>query len=617
MKSLALYQLRQQRLLEQQLGAELERLNTHGARNLLGHARPYLIDQHFDQNTPTVAGLYWLCTSHRSLLTLNEQEYLNNYITNHSQQIVQAVQQDLDALNTIRTNLVEQRAPQPQACEPMVAQATHQLEKELAFFESLLEYRASPTALRQLATKIDARVGIEFEMIHPDARDEDAVTEPDMSEDRPVQSIYDLIEFYDDGDFNSSRQLERLQAELEEAYAMWLWDQAAWRFDRGGYADAENLVQEKIINNNPIQPWIDEWIESHTTSESQPSELQDLADQAYEIFIQAEVDHEIRYEDDVYQEVREEWMEEWVSNAGDKQSEFLRDEHSVYDLGDAVNQFGLTWPYWEQEGSDSLSEIADSITDGIAEPVSLSHSRGYTQYVLTTDSSIDTEAGELGIELVSPPLTIDNLITDLGLVYAWAKDNNIRTNRSTGLHINVSVSGYNVDNLDYTKLALLVGDRYVLQQYQRLSNAFTSSAMGKIQNQIANLSPSDLETVLKTLKGGFDQTASALIHAPATNKYTSINIKSDRVEFRSPGGNWLDRTPESILNTVFRFVVALDAALDPEKYRKEYLKKLYATISKQADTAEQKDMMSLFVDYAAGMINRPDLVEFLRQRRKS
>jgi hypothetical protein len=62
-------------------------------------------------------------------------------------------------------------------------------------------------------------------------------------------------------------------------------------------------------------------------------------------------------------------------------------------------------------------------------------------------------------------------------------------------------------------------------------------------------------------------------------------------------------------NTLRRFTVALSAAVDPEAYRQEYLKKLY----KLLDVSSEKDPLSYFAKFAAGELPRAALKSFVRQ----
>jgi hypothetical protein len=86
------------------------------------------------------------------------------------------------------------------------------------------------------------------------------------------------------------------------------------------------------------------------------------------------------------------------------------------------------------------------------------------RYIVEPDGSLEPDnPNDRGLEFVSPPLPIDEILSDLNKVKAWAKEYGCYTNDSTGLHINISVPGYSRENLDFVKLALLMGDKYVLR----------------------------------------------------------------------------------------------------------------------------------------------------------
>jgi len=200
------------------------------------------------------------------------------------------------------------------------------------------------------------------------------------------------------------------------------------------------------------------------------------------------------------------------------------------------------------------------------------------------------------------------MISDLNKVKAWAKQRGCYTNDSTGLHINVSVPGFDNDKLDYVKLALLLGDQYVLDQFGRTGNTYAKSAMGMIKERIAQR-PEDAAAMLQKMKTGLGELATKVIHSGTTSKYTSINTKEGYIEFRSPGGDWLNENFDKIETTLLRFVVALDAAMDPAKYRDEYLKKLYTVLKPQ----DQNDTLSYFAKFAAGELPKAALKSFIRQ----
>jgi hypothetical protein len=105
----------------------------------------------------------------------------------------------------------------------------------------------------------------------------------------------------------------------------------------------------------------------------------------------------------------------------------------------------------------------------------------------------------------------------------------------------------------------------------------------------------ELKAVMNKMKEGLTLAASKIIHTGYTSKYTSINTKEGYIEFRSPGGNYLDDPVEKLTNTALRMALALRIATDENMYKKEYQKRLYKVLN---DAGEQDDLVK-FKNYVA------------------
>jgi hypothetical protein len=110
-------------------------------------------------------------------------------------------------------------------------------------------------------------------------------------------------------------------------------------------------------------------------------------------------------------------------------------------------------------------------------------------------------------------------------------------------------------------------------------------------------------------------------------KYMSVHPQDGYIEFRGPGGDYLNKEGEiedTLKNTMLRLAYAMSIAGSPELYRREYAKKLYkvlsgykgAEISKDAkdtryktkiETEDENPFMRLFADYSAGAISGDEL----------
>ena len=436
----------------------------------------------------------------------------------------------------------------------------------------LTELNMSPTGLKVKAANIDALVGMEFEMYVPGAAvpdENDLEMVPDMDQNTRPYDIEDILTFYSRGDNPMGRnELARLKVRLQNEYDGYITQEIDnfWR-DEGFEYFKENFDTDDLDEGETIEDVWEEQGRQYWTIQSR--------------FVE---------------EQREDPPSErdWLRD---------RDWTSMEDIND---HFGFTWPYWKQEEPDEvqweMDDIAESFAVSVGRGVSVEGNGGNGEYGLTTDGSLNApnDPKDAGLEFISPPLTIDEMISDLQKVRRWARIHRCYTNEETGLHINVSIRGANWDNLDYVKLAILLGDQHVLEQFGRTGNMYAASAFEKIETQIRN-SPDTAMQMLEQMRKYMNAIASRTLHDLKTEKYTSINLKlkfspeKQRVEFRSPGGDYLGKNFDLIENTILRFVVALNSALDVNSDRREYISKLYKLLQKSNTKTDILKYYSLFV----------------------
>lgn len=515
--------------------------------------------------------------------------------------------------------------------------------------QQLDEINMSPSSLKQLASRINARAGMEFEMIVPNAENnEGGDMEPDYDEDPRTRSFGDIEEFFHDGNYNGRREIQRLMEQLRDRYYEWEIE----KIDNDWASDGEDYLRDWIHNNEWIEEdAVREHLESQGLSEDEVEaamaagniaprysklDVQQAAreaDENYDRYMEAKSAADDEFEElvtsewegrgNMYDYALDEYREENQGSADEE--EFLFDS-GLRHMSNISSEFDIQWPNWTSPygGKISAEEVAKDFAEAVGRSVKASgsyHSGGVQRpnaenlhYIVEPDSSLKADDGnDAGLEFVSPALPIAELLSDLDKVAKWASMYGCYTNNSTGLHINVSVEGWGGDigKLDYVKLALLMGDNYILDKFGRAGNTYCKSAMNEIKNRVGQR-PEDAGALLQKMKTGLDSLASKAIHSGVTNKFTSINTKDGYIEFRSPGGDWLGEyaaDPGKITNTLLRFVVALDAAVDPEKYKQEYLKKLYAILQPKT----HNDTLAYFAQYAAGAMPKAALKSFVRQ----
>jgi putative chitinase len=475
------------------------------------------------------------------------------------------------------------------------------LSQELKIFEEqdLFEINMGSKNLRKEAAKTGAIAGMEFEMIVPGMESDDPEMEPDYDSDERCRSIEDAVRFFHDGDYNGRREVERLRERMQNDFLEWRDDKL--RDDWG--SESEDYLRDWLRNNVNDDEW-------------NPDEL--TGDERNEVFDEFAANVDADPSSDYYNQAFDEWREEFQDNYDE--SDWL-DAEDLDLMSGIENAYEISWPHWTNMNSGEIDadQVADEFSRAVGREVRVNtryHQSGDRPgpnnqfYIVEPDASLDGDNdGDEGLEFVSPPMPIDELLKDLNAVKEWAGRMGVYTNSSTGLHINISVPNYSIDRLDYVKLALLLGDEYVLNQFGRASNTYTKSALGKVRDRVRS-NPEDAQRLLDKMKGQMGELASKAIHSGSTDKYTSINTKDGHIEFRSPGGDWLDDNFDKIENTLLRFTVAMSAALNPEAYREEYQKKLYKLL-----TQDQKgsDTIKYFADYVAGKIPKAALRSFVKQ----
>ena len=528
----------------------------------------------------------------------------------------------------------------------------------LAEAEELDEVRMSPTALKKFAASPAAKgilVGFEAELIFPDVRieDEDPEYEPDYEQDTRPSSIREVIEFFSNDEWGyglSERQQERLRDNLDEAYMEWYDEQMIQDFKQ----EADDLIKKVMIDE---KDWVQEdevrkqldmmditgadqeavlaagsRAPTFKTSTEQQAYMEEHPE--YEKYIEALGEAEELLDDLVQDSVRAQ-DKYWDAAIDDFRDYYSPSDDSGFfgDVGlrwmsDVSNRFDLGWPYMtsnnDGDGNIDIENVATSLEDVVQMPVTASG--GYHQatrkpgvWIVEPDSSLRAANDEDGgLEIISPPMPIEQAMQKLQAVIDWAQKRGCYTNSSTGLHMGVSLPGQQsfaeAENdaepapvaekpIDFVKLALFLGDQHVLKQFEREANNYCRSSLEKLKAK--NWSPQQIATAMEKMRGNLINLAYKDL-ADRSPGRDSINMKDNYVEFRSAGGDYLSKESDQgmafLENTLLRYVRALAIAGDPAAERQEYAKKLYKLISPEGDTT-----LDLFSKFATGEISSEQL----------
>ena len=510
--------------------------------------------------------------------------------------------------------------------------------KQFIIEQMLDEINMSPTSLRTLAGSITgAKAGIEFEMYVPNVNqpDEYAEPEPDMDYDRRVVNIEDIIDFFDDDAMNDGTTLNKLRKNLLDQYKEWKSEHQykQWRSEAEDYIGTYAEENDHFDFSGAIEDAFDE-LELTDKEKEEAKKSRDAAmgitnssdlpkTEAYRNwnkavvmagkmlaeFVQDEIDNQGR----VYQDAYEQWLED---QDGEDELTFLNNI-GIYKMSHLLDNYmySVSWPHvtYPTEGELDVEDVAGEFQAMIGRNVNFSDryhggTRDDVSYVVEPDGSLTSKdnSDDGGLEFISPPLPITEMLSDLKKIKDWAENKGCYTNESTGLHINVSIPNLNKTSLDYVKLALLLGDEHILREFDRIGNTYAASGLKQVRIMVQSR-PLEVISLLTKMTKVMDGLASQIIHNGTTSKFVSINNKQGYIEFRGPGGDWLGDNFDKVENTLLRMVVALDAACDPQKYRQEYLTKLYKILGPKGENDTVDYFSKNFAKFAAGELSKENL----------
>lgn len=201
--------------------------------------------------------------------------------------------------------------------------------------------------------------------------------------------------------------------------------------------------------------------------------------------------------------------------------------------------------------------------------------KNMTDWYIEPDGSLNPNEDDGAAEVVGPPEAAQQAMASLKMFFTMAKQLNLYTNSSTGLHINVSIP----QDIDVLKLAVFTGDQYVLQQFGREDSHYARSVSRDISKPSDKLSNAVTQQISKKAGISGQPLVSTKIKLGAIQKIAqdiskqhtaSISYDGKYVSFRQVGGDYLNDY-QQIVNVVGRFVRAMVIAADPNAYRKEYL----------------------------------------------
>ena len=290
-----------------------------------------------------------------------------------------------------------------------------------------------------------------------------------------------------------------------------------------------------------------------------------------------------------YEEASENYdYDDWINDQWYSMTSFCEDYGIEVSGGSDLQEVANIMETWIEEDSAFHNHRPD--TGGYAET-----SGDITEYAVETDSSIDGHG--TGAEIISPVFTKPrNMLNEMKKFFEMIDEKGGETNRSTGLHVTMSwngeqggYDGMNRAEPNKAKIALLLGDKYLLQTFNRDGNSYARSQYDNLKKATEKLKGNMKD------KAGFEQLEQTLDGAISPDKFQAIHFKSQRdgksgtnlIEFRIGGGEDYHLDFDRVTKAVIRYATSMNAGYDDNKFREDYIKAAFKLINKLDDISSR------------------------------
>jgi len=412
---------------------------------------------------------------------------------------------------------------------------------------------------------------------------------------------------------------------ISEDYTDWIYEYKQEEF-------LEDLIDEFINEREEDEDYVNEFIEEEGIEEADWDDYREDAlrreygDERFEEEGAEELSELYGYED-------ENWAREYVDEyrAGDFR-EYLRgiaeededlkqaayeEASENYDYDDWVNDRWYSMSSFcddydiDYSSSGSISEVADRLENWISEHSAFhDHSPEHgdygntsgntTEYAVETDSSIDGYG--TGAEIISPVFsTPRRMLAEMEKFFTWFKSEGVVTNNSTGLHITMSYNPQDGETVNHeegsslvtankVKMAVLLGDQYLLSEWGRSGNTYTKSQLADLKKAIQNLKVEGkgtdaIKNAEKFLEDNISSDKFRSIHFKGqTDSKTNTNL----IEFRIGGGEDYHTEFKRVFSSVVRYATSMIAG-HTDQYEGDYAKALSRLLNKMNDVSSRDE----------------------------
>ena len=465
--------------------------------------------------------------------------------------------------------------------------------------EQIFEINFNRKNIAQQALNSPIKCGFEAETVFQDVMDRGSDDDDWLYE----YNWYDIEDFIRDQEGSGSVDT------INEAYREWIYEKA---YDLEGDI-MQDIVADRKEDEDELNDFVESMLDEDDIEAYKEEELEGMDDEQKEEFEDWDfIAWGRQYTEEQREDEYIEWLEEKIRDNGEALETAVETAESEYDHDDWANREYGSWSsclgehgiylYNENGSGEGVGEVADMLrnwaTDNSKVSDDVEHGEYHSSYGtnndfwrVETDTSIDADEGT-GAEVISPVYdTPKQMLEEMKSLFDWFQKENVETNSSCGLHITMSLDSEEKEEVNPVKLAVLLGDKYLLSTFGRSNNSYAKSQIESLKKAAQDLKSSPENT--KTIKN----IENILKKGINPGKFSSINFKDQTdsqtgnqlIEFRIGGGNDYHLNFDTAAKAVIRYAETLSAAYSDKMYNADYVKALFKLIN-SLDEIDAKDI---------------------------
>lgn len=267
---------------------------------------------------------------------------------------------------------------------------------------------------------------------------------------------------------------------------------------------------------------------------------------------------------------------------------------STYDmmLADTSIKMGFECEMVLRDGHQTVANRIRRLTGEPVEIVNKYHgtAKGLDTWYIEPDESIedDFDDGEPG-EIVSPVFDLTTGLDRMKAIFDLAQSNGDITNKSTGLHVSISIEGKDRNDYDWLKMMLFFDENYVGKLFGRENNGYAvqlRSRLAPVVSLGAEFPDDNMPGPYKALKSRNVSEIVGVLKAYGRNlsgifgRKSSINNRRNGVfEFRIMGGEDYHKRYNEVRKQVLRMANVVRIGSDPDLYARDYITRIMLIIN--------------------------------------